>query len=136
MTNLLKTVPSITQTGHEPAMKMDRVYDTEQQIASPHVAQFETTTSCNTFGSRQPFVSQDSVDDYKTRWRTSPKFQILDPENPDSDRTVFDEAMMKRCLDAFEPWITDSTDRLGTDIRVATKDVEVPLVAEGKKVRF
>ena len=40
---------------------------------------------------------------------------------------------MERCIDCFEPWIFNSAERLGTDIRVTTKDVKVDLLAEGKK---
>ena len=59
VTELMKTVPPITQAGHHPGFASDRGYIEEKLIADPTVAQFESIGICND-ASRNPFVGGES----------------------------------------------------------------------------
>ena len=50
---------------------------------------------------------------------------MLDPDNPDSGRTLFNRHLMDRCIEVFLDWIDGSRTRLGADVKIATKDVRV-----------
>ena len=51
----------------------------------------------------------------------------VDPEDPNNERTIFDNDLMERCIGVFEDWIIDSTKQLGTDVRAAKKNVRVKM---------
>ena len=48
-----------------------------------------------------------------------------DLDIPDNDSTVSNRRLGDRCTTMFQYWVVDSSTRLGTDVRVATKDVRV-----------
>ena len=53
---LLGTNLEITQAGHHPSLKVDRGYSSEQLLADPLLAKFDTGAICNK-SSKNPVVS-------------------------------------------------------------------------------
>lgn len=110
----------------------DRGYINEEMLTSPHLASFHSIGICND-ASRNPFLTQERVDDQKAKWKASKKMRMDDEENPDSGRTVFNDLLMEKCIAVFEEWIIDPTERLGTDVRVATEEVQTD---NGKTIKI
>lgn len=122
---LMKTLLPVTQAEHDPGLACDRGYTEEQQLTNQGTAKFSSIGICND-ASRNPFLPQDAVDAQTQKWRGSKKMQTpRNPEDPDDERTIFNNDLMDKCMDVFKEWIIDSTERLGSDVRVATKDVKL-----------
>jgi hypothetical protein len=115
---LMKEIPQFTSAGCNPSLASDRGYTTEASITNPTTAKFSSVGICND-ASRNPFIPEEAAEDQKQKWKKSKKMQTDDTDNPGN--TIFDENLMDPCMEEFKDWIVDSAERLGSDVRVATK---------------
>jgi len=122
---LLKRVPPITHANHHPKMRFDRGYGKESFVADPHLEGFDSLTICNGSGSRNCFITQDEMDEQEKKWRAKDIFWIEEIDNEtDKKKKTFDIEKYNQCKDVFNDYIFDSGDKLGAEVRVATKDID------------
>ena len=107
VTELMKTVPPITQAGHHPEFALDRGYIEEKLIADPAVALFKSVGICND-ASCNPYVAEERVKDQKKKYSNKTQ-EPADLEDPDNERTIFDSNLMEKCTEVFEDWIINFT---------------------------
>jgi len=123
---LLRTVPAMTHVDHRPAIKFDRGYGKESFVADPLLQPFKSLTVCASQGSRCCFIFQSEADELEKRWKGKKEFwKEVEDEETGERRTVFDDAKLHLCKEVYKGWVFESSELLGAEVRVASKDVQM-----------
>ena len=124
---LMKTVPPVTNRAQRPGFSCDRGYTNEEMLGEEFLDPYDAV-SINNKSARNPFFAKAEFDDWHEKCRGRKPFQLLDSEgrpmkDPTTGKTMLNQDTMKTCTDLFGSWVIDSDEKLGSDVRVATKDI-------------
>ena len=129
---LLSTTPTITSRDSNKKAKFscDRGYTDEEFLANQNLDPYDAA-AINNKAARNPFLSTEQYLDWLDGCRGKKHFQVFDPSDTSKARPLKDENgknqldanKIKECHDVFRDWVVDAGEMLGSEVRVAYKNI-------------
>ena len=108
VSELLKSLPSFEDSGSNATITFDRGYGKMNFVRSVSALGANVLTIAATIGSRHPFITDEEIQDYQKK-QLAKKVPL---------------ATVSQRLKPVEDWVVSSTEKLGSEARVAKKVLE------------